>query len=140
MVAEFLSAGWIAALDAAARRSAALAACAGDERFVLEQRVVPPTGDQVVHHLVFAADGVRVRPGAASHPDVVLTTDLETAVAIARGGTNAQRALALGRLQVRGDLDVLTSRSSALAAIDDVFASVRAETTYPPTEAGRPHR
>lgn len=133
-MAEFLSAEWIAALDAAARASTALTDSAGTETFVLEQRVVLPAGAESVHHLLFAPDGVRVLPGAASHPDVVLVTDLPTAVALARGEVNAQRALASGRLRVRGDLDALTSRSDALREVDDVFASVRTETTFPPDE------
>jgi putative sterol carrier protein len=140
VVAEFLSAGWVAALDAAARRSTLLTACAGDGPFVLEQRVELPTGDQAVHRLVFAADGARVLPGATARPDVVLTTDLDTAVALAQGDVNAQQALAAGRLHVQGDLDVLTSRSDALAAVDDIFATVRAETTFPSTGSSGPRR
>jgi putative sterol carrier protein len=133
-VAEFLSAEWIAALDAAARASTVLTDCAGSESFVLEQRVELASGAEAVHHLVFAPDGTRVLLGAASQPDVVLGTDLPTAVALARGEINAQLALASGHLRVRGDLDALTSRSDALRKIDDVFASVRTETTFPSDE------
>lgn len=131
-MAEFLSAEWIAALDAAARASTALTDCARSGPFVLEQRVELPSGAEAVHHLVFAPDGARVRPGPASRPDVVLVTDLPTAMALARGEANAQHALASGRLRVRGALDALTSRSDALREVDDVFASVRTETTFPP--------
>jgi hypothetical protein len=53
-------------------------------------------------------------------------------MALARGEANAQHALASGRLRVRGALDALTSRSDALREVDDVFASVRTETTFPP--------
>jgi SCP-2 sterol transfer family len=133
-VAEFLSAAWIAALDEAARGSAALAACAGDGPLVIEQRVVL-ADSEAVHHLRFAADGVRVVPGAADEPDVVLSTDLETAIALARGDITAQSVLASGRLHVSGELDSLARHSAALAAVDDVFATVRGDTTFPPAGA-----
>lgn len=130
-MAEFLSPAWIAALDEVARSSPELAACAGDAPFVLEQRVVLPDGTESVHHLRLAADGARVIAGAADDPDVMIVTDLETASDIARGETTAQRALANARLRVRGDVEALTRRAEALLALDDLFAGVRAETTFP---------
>jgi putative sterol carrier protein len=139
-VAEFLSTEWVAALDEAARGSEVLAACATGDHLVLEQRVRLPAGGEAVHHLRFDADGARVLPGAAVDPDVVFSTDLETAVGIARGAATAQQALAAGRLQVRGSLGVLTGRNEALAAVDDVFASVRAETSFPPDRTQEGHR
>jgi hypothetical protein len=131
VVAEFLSTAWVAALDAAARSSAALAACTDGERFVVEQRVLLADGHEAVHHVRFADGTVRVLEGADDGPDVVLTTDLETATALARGEVTAQSALADGRLLVRGRLDRLTRHGGALAKLDDVFASVRRDTTYP---------
>jgi hypothetical protein len=139
-VAEFLSAEWIAALDAAARAASELAACAPDAPFVLEQRVSLARDDdgdggdgdeEVVYQVVLAPDGARVVPGSTAEPDLVLLTDVATAGALARGERNAQSVLAEGGLRVRGDLRALTSRAEALRAVDDVFASVRAETTYP---------
>jgi hypothetical protein len=132
VVAEFLSAEWVAALDAAARTSSHLARCAGETQFVLEQRVSLPNGRVVAHHLLFAPDGARARPGEAAQADIVLLTDLATAIALARGSANAQRVLTSGALRVRGDLDTLLSRADAFRALDDVFAAVRRATTFPP--------
>jgi putative sterol carrier protein len=78
---------------------------------------------------------VRVVPGAADEPDVVLSTDLETAIALARGDITAQSVLASGRLHVSGELDSLARHSAALAAVDDVFETVRRDTTFPPADA-----
>ena len=44
---------------------------------------------------------------------------------------NAQAALADGRLRVSGDVARLAAHAAALARLDDVFAAVRASTTYP---------
>ena len=77
----------------------------------------------------FDATGVRGRaPRRADAPaaDVRLETDYATAVALARGETNAQAALADGRLRVSGDVARLAAHASALARLDDLFAAVRA--------------
>ena len=125
----FLSDDWLAALDARARNDRS---GPDVEMFVLEQVVtdVPDRGE-VRYRVTFSADGVRVAPMATTAPDVTFGTDHATAVAISRGETNAQRALAAGRFSVRGNVEALVSRGSALAALDDVFAEVRAGTTYP---------
>jgi hypothetical protein len=105
--------------------------------FVLEQVITSterdatgPAGAEVRYQLVFTADGLRVHPGHAAAPDVSFATDRETAAGIARGETNAQRALAAGRLRVHGNIETLVARAAALVVLDDVFAAVRAGTTY----------
>jgi SCP-2 sterol transfer family len=128
-VPEFLSDEWLAALDASAREMGPLPAVAP---FVLEQ-VVTSTGrdgGDIRYQLVFTAEGLRVRPGDAEAPDVTFATDRETAAGIARGETNAQRALAAGRLRVHGNIETLVARAAALVVLEDVFAAVRAGTTY----------
>ena len=82
------------------------------------------------YHLVFSAEGLRVVPGTAPEADVSFATDLDTATWLARGETNAQQALAAGRFRVRGNIDALTQRVAGLRALEDVFAAVRADTTY----------
>ena len=94
---EFLSDEWLAALDASARAMGPLPAVAP---FVLEQVVSASGREDVRYQLVFAPEGLRVRTGGAEAPDVSFATDLDTAASIARGETNAQRALASGRLRV----------------------------------------
>ena len=63
--------------------------------------------------------------------DVRLTTDYDTATAIALGKENAQSALAQGRLRLGGDIDTLVRGAAALTALDDATAALRAATTYP---------
>ena len=65
-----------------------------------------------------------------ARPDIRLTTDYATASAIAQGTENAQSALARGRLQLGGNIDVLTRRGDALAALDDATSALRATTSY----------
>ena len=107
----------------------------GTARLVVEPviRGVPGRGE-VRYRMSFGATRCSVGPVAGvdpAPPDVFLETDHATAVALARGEMNAQTALADGRLRVTGDVARLAGHAAALARLDDVFASVRTETTYP---------
>lgn len=129
-MAEFLSPEWVDELDAAARASDSLAARTRDLTFTVQQIVQhTPRGD--VHYYVTADDdSVRVRSGSAASPDLTLIADYEVARAISAGTGNAQEALAAGRLKIKGGLGLLLGNEDVFAALEDVFASVRSQTTY----------
>ena len=125
---RFLSPEWIEALDAAARE----ATVPGGVRLTIQQIV---TGDgegaEVRYHLVLDDGRLRVHPGEAAAADVTLVQTRAVAAALSRGELNAQQALEAGRLKLRGDIDHLAREGRALTAVEDVFAAVRAGTTYP---------
>lgn len=121
----FLSADWIAGMDRAAR-SLSVATDVVIEQVVRE---VPGRGE-VCYHVALSAAGGRVYAGPATAPDVRLTTDYETAVALARGETNAQESLARGRIRIGGDINALVARGDALSSLADAFAGVREQTEY----------
>ena len=56
--------------------------------------------------------------------------DRATAEALVRGRLGAQDALLVGRLRVHGDMAALLRAAPALSVLEDLFASVRADTTY----------
>ena len=125
---RFLSPDWIEALDAAAR----VAAVPEGVRLTIQQVVTDDGGDggEVRYHLVLDGGGLRVRPGEAAGADVTLVQTRTVAAALCRGELNAQQALEAGRLKLRGDIGRLAREGRALTAVEDVFAAVRAETTY----------
>ena len=130
---EFLGEEWLAEMAAAAAQAPGTP---GVDRLVVENVVteVPGRGE-VRYCLVVTDDGLRVETGAAMPAsDVQFVTAYDTAVMLARGVTNAQRALADGRLTVRGRIGALGAGAGVLASLDDVFAAVRANTSY--TSAG----
>jgi hypothetical protein len=136
-VTTFLSDEWIDALAAACETAPAPAAGAADPgRLVIEPVVhgVPARGE-VRYRIAFegtACAVVSAAGGGADDPaDVRLETDYVTAVALSRGTANAQAALADGRLRVSGAVARLAPHAAALARLDDLFAAVRASTTYP---------
>ncbi|QXC60389.1 SCP2 sterol-binding domain-containing protein [Aquihabitans sp. G128] len=137
---SFLSPEWLGALDEAARLDPALATATAAIDLVVEQRVTEPDGSEVAYHVVFDHGRVSVVGGPAQEATVRFRQDRATALAIAAGVDSAQRAFMTGRLQVGGDLRVLLDQQDALAALDDVFAGVRARTDLgaEPHVAGSP--
>jgi hypothetical protein len=127
---EFLSREWIDALDDAAR-GATLPADAADLSLTVEQVVRDAPDGEVHYHLRLEDGHARVRNGPARAPDLRLFTDYDIAVRLQRGEINAQDALTAGRLKLQGRFERLLHASDVLHALDDVFAPVRATTTYP---------
>ena len=127
---EFLSEIWLRELDRSVQDATGVSTLAP---IVIEQvvRDVPGRGE-VRYRFRVDAGGARVIEGEAEErADVRLTTDYETAVAIARGRENAQIALARGRLRLGGNIDTLVRSADALGALDDATAALRGNTTYP---------
>jgi hypothetical protein len=127
-MADFLSLVWVEELDAAARTLPA-----GDgpsERLIVEQEIAGPHGTARYQVHVSAAE-VRVHAGAPTGADVVLVTDLTTAVALHQGAVRAQDALAEGRLKVRGRAEALRACAPRLAELAAVFAARHGTTTFP---------
>ncbi len=87
-----------------------------------EFRVGDSTG-----HVTIRAGRVRVGSGPAEAPDVTLTTDAETFVAVGTGKLAAPEAVASGRLTVDGEAE-------AVAIFTSIFSDLRA----PAWDAPRP--
>jgi putative sterol carrier protein len=128
-VADFLSAEWIEALDAAAR-AVTLPETASAASVTIEQVVRDAPDGESRYHLRIEGGRARVQAGPAAAPDLRLFADYDMAARIQRGEVNAQEALAAGRLKVQGRFAHLLRVDDALRALEDVFAPVRAETTY----------
>jgi hypothetical protein len=133
-MAEFLSASWIAELDAAARAADGLTVA--DGALVVEQVVRGLASGDVRYQVRVGPGGTRVigQAGvgdAGADADVVLLTDYPTARALHEGRVRAQDALATGLLKVQGRPEVLARRADLLARLDVAFAPVRAGTTFP---------
>ena len=122
-MAKYLSQQWLEEADAALRESGMR--MPGGKRFEIEQHV-----DDVVFHLLFDSNGASAQMGAASDPTVVLKQSRATAVAIALGEISSEEAVLAGQTLVEGDPLSLMDFRQMMADADDVFASVRARTTW----------
>lgn len=125
-MAEFLSAAWIAELDAAARAAPGL-----DDVLVVEMLVRDAGGEQG-YQLRLGPDGASVTASGTVPADVVFVTDRDTAWALHQGSLRAQDAFARGHLKVRGRPERLAGRSEVFARVERAFAVVRAGTTAAP--------
>jgi len=103
----------------------------------VEQVVRDSPDGETRYHLRIEDGGARVQPGPAEAPDLRLFADYDVAALIQRGEVNAQEALAVGRLKVQGRFAHLLRVDDALRALEDVFAPVRAATTYREPGASR---
>jgi putative sterol carrier protein len=132
-MAEFLSLAWVDELDRVAR-----ALPDGDgpvAPLVVEQEITGPRGTARYQVHVSAAE-VSVHAGAPTAADVVLVTDLATAVELHTGTVRAQDALAEGRIKVRGRPEVLRACAPRLAQLAAATGALRATTVLPDAPAG----
>ncbi len=102
------------------------------DRLVLEQVVTGSPHGNVRYFVVVEGNNARlVEPGFARQvADLTITTDWDTATAMAKGELATQAALMQGRLRVRGNLAKLAGRAGDLAGLDPVPEAVRKNTTY----------
>ncbi|HLM29810.1 MAG TPA: SCP2 sterol-binding domain-containing protein [Acidimicrobiales bacterium] len=131
---RYLSPEWMAAAGRALANDGDLRAATSELTLTIEQVVtgapgVPDGGTvrwqvKIDHGRVALVD----RPAGAA--DLRFSADHPTAVQIASGELAAQRAFVEGRLQVGGDLSLLTRHQRVFATIDDTLAKVRTETTF----------
>jgi putative sterol carrier protein len=128
-VVAFLSAEWVSALAAEARRIPPPAA-GTVRRLVLGQEVHDAPGGVVRYQVVVDERGVRVVDAPVDPADLTFVSDYATAVALARGETNAQDALMAGRLRLRGDVERFSAAREAVVALGDAFSRVRHATEF----------
>jgi hypothetical protein len=129
-VARYLSREWLADLHDAAVAHEGLRMAARDVVLIVQHQITGTAGGDVVFHLVLDHGNVAVVPGRAEHPTVTFTEDRATAEVVARGELSAQAAFMAGRIQMSGDLARLVEHHHPLAAIDDVFGSLRSRTDF----------
>lgn len=125
---EFLSDAWLDALDAAARSRPE----SGEDPLAGVSLVI----EQVIREgprwrLVIDDGGLSVdRSSPDVEPDIRLTSDRRTAAAIAAGQRAALDAFMAGDLVIGGDISSLLAHREALEALGDLFAEVRAATSF----------
>ncbi|MDP1819063.1 MAG: SCP2 sterol-binding domain-containing protein [Acidimicrobiales bacterium] len=120
-MAEFLSAEWLADLDAAARATPTPA----DLQVVVQQIVALPDGGEVAYEIRIAHGSMRVLPGRSPDADVTFTQDRVTAEAVATGQQSAQAAFIDGRLRVGGDLRSVIGLAGDISGLGDPFGPAR---------------
>jgi putative sterol carrier protein len=129
-VARYLSDEWFDEVNRAAARSDRLQTDTSGIDLTIQQVVTDgPDGD--VRYVVRVRDGrVEVAKGNDPGADVTFTEDWPTAKAVAAGDITAPTAFMTGRIRVGGNVGVLLDAQGSLVGLDEVFADLRAGTTY----------
>jgi len=128
-VAQYLSGAWIADLNkAAATAGVQRAESAGSELRL--QQVVTGGSDGEVAYAIRLGQSLDVVAGRIDDPDVTITEDIDTAVAVGRGDLSAQDALLAGLVRVSGNMSALLGAQDALSRLGRIFDDVRARTTF----------
>lgn len=124
---QFLSDEWLRAMDAAARdRTPPDDDPLAGVSLSIEHVIV----DGPSWRLVIDDGACRVDAEAPGDADVRLTTSRDTAEAIAAGRRSALEAFIAGELRMGGDTRVLLTHREALEVLGDLFASVKADTSF----------
>ncbi len=128
-MSAFLSPEWLRDLGAAAAASDSLRSATAAVFLTVGHRVTGgPQGD-VEYRVRFTGGAVEVLPGRGD-ADVSVEQPYATAVAVSRGELTPSEAFAGGKLRLGGQPRLLAEHREAFARLDDVFASVRARTSY----------
>jgi len=129
-VPRYLTQEWLDAAQRAVENDTTLADATKDVRLTVQQMVTGGPDGDVAYHVVVDNGAVRVLGGEASDATVTFIQAWDTATAIGRGDLSAQGAFMTGRIRVRGDLPKLVEHDNVFGNVDDVFAELRAQTTY----------
>jgi putative sterol carrier protein len=126
-MAKFLSQQWADDVLAALNGSDEVRGAIKGVQLCIQQVVTgAPDGD--VGYWTQIDDGkIAGAIGDASDPDVTITQDYDTAVAMNKGDLNAQAAFMQGKLKVTGNMGKLLQNQGAMQALGPVLASVQTD-------------
>ncbi|MDQ3979972.1 MAG: SCP2 sterol-binding domain-containing protein [Actinomycetota bacterium] len=128
-MSAFLSPAWLGELAEAAAASDGLRRAAGGVVLTVAHRVTGgPQGD-VEYRVRFRDGAIEVLSGPGPC-DVTVEQPYATAAAISRGELAPSEAFATGQLRLGGQPRLLADHREVFAQLDDVFATVRATTSY----------
>lgn len=130
-VSQFLSPAWLAELEAAAAGDQRLRDASRGVRLTVHHHVTGGPDGDVDYRVTFADGEVTVRPGPGpGDADVAVYQTYATAAAVSRGELAPADAFASGRALLGGRPGLLSRHREALSPLGDVFAGLRARTTY----------
>lgn len=124
---RFLSEDWSKEAIAALKASDDVKGTAKEVELTLQQIVTGADGGEARYWVQINDGEIDGGTGDAPSPDVTITQDYETAVAITKGELNAQAAFMQGKLKVRGNMGKLLQHQAAMESIFPVLAGLETE-------------
>jgi putative sterol carrier protein len=127
-VASFLSSEWLADLTTALNAHAGFKGAIANVDLTMQFAVSDAPADKETHYYIDVADGsVLAAAGDAAEPDVTITNNYETAVALSKGETNTQMAFMTGKIKVTGNMAKLMMNQAMLTQFSLAAAGLKVE-------------
>lgn len=123
-MAKFLSDEWSAEAIEALRASDDVRSATKDVDLTIQQVITGANGGEAKYWVQLSDGSVEGGLGDAATPDVTITQDYETAVAITKGELNPQAAFMQGNLKITGNMGKLLQHQTALQALFPVLAEL----------------
>jgi putative sterol carrier protein len=129
-VPRYLTDEWLDAAQRAVDADSSLGRATKDVQLSVQQVVTDGPDGEATYRVVIDHGTVRVVRGDGPDATVTFIQSWDTATSIGRGELSAQGAFMTGLIRVRGDLPKLVELGTVFGSVDDVFADIRAHTTY----------
>ena len=127
---RYLSLDWMDAMSAAVAANGALQSLGSTVELGITQVVTDGPEGTVTYHLTVGAGCASFGPGPAQPEHVRLEQSWRTAVDVATRAVPAQEVFVKGLVQLSGDAQKLIGADPVFQALNDVFETVRAGTSY----------
>ena len=125
---KFLTKEWLDALTAALDAHAGFKSAIASTELTLQFEVPDaPAGTEGVYVIAVSGGGVTATAGPGASPDVTITNNYETAVAISKGTLNTQMAFMTGKIKVSGNMTKLITNQAMLSQFANATAAMDVE-------------
>jgi len=119
---KFLTKEWLDALTATLEAHQGFKSAIGNTELTLQFDI--PEGSYLV---TIGGGSVKLVPGGGAAPDVTITNNYETAVAISKGEVNTQMAFMTGKIKVSGNMAKLITNQAMLTQFASASAGLPVE-------------
>jgi putative sterol carrier protein len=127
-LAKFLTTEWLDALTATLAAHDGFKSAIGNTDLSLQFDVPDaPEGTEKTYLISIGGGAARVTAGPGASPDVTITNNYQTAVAIAKGELNTQMAFMTGKIKVGGNMAKLMMNQAMLSQFANASAAMSVE-------------
>ncbi len=127
-MAKFLSTDWLADLTTALNAHSGFKGAIANVDLTLQFAITDAPEGTESHYYMDVADGsVVAAAGDAAEPDVTITNNYETAVAVSKGETNTQMAFMTGKIKVTGNMAKLMMNQAMLTQFATATAGMKVD-------------
>jgi putative sterol carrier protein len=125
---KFLSKEWLEALTAALGAHEGFKSATATTELTLQFEIPDaPEGMERTYLITIGGGSVQATAGPGASPDVTITNNYETAIAISKGELNTQMAFMTGKIKVSGNMTKLITNQAMLSQFANASAGMQVE-------------